>query len=273
MISATPPVVRNERSSGHSVLSVRIDEKRFSLSPILGSIAFDVEPNQFVVVLGPSGCGKTTLLRILSGLDRDFAGTVLLGSKPVTRPSSNIALMFQDVRLLPWMTVELNIKFATAAVQNPKSPQNSLSAVGLDPAVLSFFPRKLSGGMAKRVALARALAANPAVLLLDEPFSELDTAAKYNLYDLLVETVHSRDAPVAAVMVTHDISEAVYLADKILVLSGGRPASISSVVPVTLPRPRYREDAEFIKLCTSLMVAAISDVESTLMSSNADLRK
>jgi ABC-type nitrate/sulfonate/bicarbonate transport system ATPase subunit len=113
--------------------------------------------------------------------------------------------------------------------------------------------------MSKRVALARALAGNPSVLLLDEPFSELDTASKYNLYDQLIESVRSQNAPIGAIMVTHDISEAVYLADKILVLSGKRPACISSIVPIELPRPRSRDNAKFLALCTSLMVAAISD--------------
>jgi len=262
MVSPIRPAMRNDVSSARSVLSVRIQEKRFGVVPVLGSITFEVEPNQFVVVLGPSGCGKTTLLRVLAGLDREFVGRIMLGLNSVIRPSSSIALMFQDVRLLPWMTVERNIKFAAAASENPKSPQDSLVSVGLDPAILSYYPRKISGGMAKRVALARALAGNPSVLLLDEPFSELDTASKYGLYDLLIESVHSPDAPVGAIMVTHDISEAVYLADKILVLSGKRPASISSVVPVELPRPRYRDDADFLKLCTSLMIAAISESES-----------
>lgn len=266
-----PLTGRKEFEPVPSVLSVKVNEKRFGSHAVLGSITFDLEPNQFVVVLGPSGCGKSTLLRILAGLDTDFSGSIMLGLGSVTRPSSKIGLMFQDVRLLPWMTVERNIKFATTALPNPKSPRDSLIAVGLNAAILPYYPRKLSGGMAKRVALARALAGNPSVLLLDEPFSELDAASKYSLYDLLVETVHSPGAPAGAIMVTHDISEAVYLADKIFVLSGKHPTGISSIVPIGLPRPRSRDDVDFLRLCTSLMVATISETGLAIETRNPDL--
>jgi ABC-type nitrate/sulfonate/bicarbonate transport system ATPase subunit len=245
------------------LLSVCIQDKQFDSSSILGHIEFSLEPSRFTVILGPSGSGKTTLLRTIAGLDSDFTGRVFFNTTLVTQPMPNVALMFQDVRLFPWMTVERNIMFAAVAVPTPRSATEVLRLVGLDSAILRLYPRQLSGGMAKRVALARALAGDPSVLLLDEPFSDLDTASKYRIYDLLVGVVQSPHAPVAAALVTHDISEAVYLADEIIVLSGRRPATISSTIPVTIPRPRRRDDPMFLRLCTQLMVAAISNVEDS----------
>lgn len=247
-------------------LSVTVTQKSFGDTVLLGDISFTLEANKLLVILGPSGCGKTTLLRIVSGLDREFDGGVRLESELVTRPTPQIAMMFQDVRLFPWLTVRRNLAFAAAAAASDNyRPDELLQLVGLPPGSAGLYPRQLSGGMAKRVALARAFAGDPTILLLDEPFSDLDPKAKYSLYDSLVTAANSPRRPMSVVMVTHDIGEAVFLADEIVVLSSKRPTTIASVVPVRIPRPRRRDDPEFVRQCTALMMVAISDLDAILI--------
>jgi len=245
------------------LLSVQVEEKSFNTTQILGAMRFNVMPNRFVVILGPSGCGKTTLLRIISGLDQNYTGTIRLNAERVDRPTPQIAMMFQDVRLFPWMTVDQNLRFAVSNRKDAASI-DLLNVVGLPSGLLQSHPNKLSGGMMKRVALARTLASEPSIMLLDEPFSELDLRSKYAMYEIVLNRVKASTKAISAVMVTHDITEAVYLADDILILSGKRPSTVSSSMVVNLPHPRRTDSSQFVELCTSLMMFTLSDVHSAV---------
>jgi sulfonate transport system ATP-binding protein len=248
-----------EPSAPPAVLTARIERKSFAGRVVLENLHLALSAHSTTVILGPSGCGKSTLLRILAGLDSQFQGEVARHGVRITEPVPQIALMFQDVRLLPWKTVTHNLEFAGA---RGGASRELLTRVGLDAEVGALHPRQLSGGMAKRVALARALASNPELLLLDEPFSDLDQAAKYKLYDLLIAQVSVRTQPLSVLMVTHDIAEAVYLADEVLLLSTERPTTVAARLRIDLPRPRQRQSAEFLSICTSLMGASIADPHS-----------
>ena len=206
---------------------------------------------QFVVIVGPSGCGKSTLLRVLSGLIRPSAGEVRLNDERITQPSPRIGLMFQDAALLPWRTVEQNIRLplelgdraaitlrlgsSAARMRDGQFAIDDLiRLVGLS-GFEQAYPRELSGGMAQRVSLARALITRPPVLLLDEPFGALDAMTRESL-TASVEGI-LRTTKTTAVMVTHSIAEAVFLADQIVVCSP-RPGRVVGTVQVGLPRPR-----------------------------------
>ncbi len=203
-----------------------------------------VTRGQFVAIVGPSGCGKSTLLRIIAGLIQPSAGEVWLDGEHITQPSSRIGMMFQDAALLPWRTVEQNIRLPLElggrAARSVSSTMGHLPIPDLIHLVgLAGFehayPRELSGGMAQRVALARALITHPPVLLLDEPFGALDAMTRENL-TASVEGI-LRETGTTAVMVTHSIAEAVFLADQVVVCSP-RPGSVVGSVQVGLPRPR-----------------------------------
>ncbi|GIV85102.1 MAG: ABC transporter ATP-binding protein [Candidatus Roseilinea sp.] len=210
----------------------------------LRDFSLRVARGQFVAIVGPSGCGKSTLLRIIAGLIQPSAGEVRLDGERITQPSSRIGVMFQDAALLPWRTVEQNIRLPLelgGRAAHPVAPatRHSLIAelihlVGLG-GFERAYPHELSGGMAQRVALARALITRPPVLLLDEPFGALDAMTRENL-TALVEGI-LRETGTTAVMVTHSIAEAVFLADHVVVCSP-RPGSVVGNVKVGLPRPR-----------------------------------
>ena len=220
--------------------------------PALGPISLEVEDHEFVCVLGPSGCGKSTLIRVLAGLQKATSGEVLGDGIPITRPLPELAIMFQDVNLMPWRTVRDNIALplelaAVPAAQRYETVRMLLPQLCLESFELAF-PGELSGGMAQRVALGRVMVQAPRVLLLDEPFGALDalTREKLSLEFLQVW----RQSRQTVLMVTHDINEAVLLADRIIIMSG-RPGRVAANLPVSLPRPRrvdmiYRE--EFVRL-------------------------
>ena len=195
-----------------------VTEKRFGNGmAVLKDVTLEVTDGQFVAVLGASGAGKTTLLRIIAGLDRDFTG--------IREVPERIGFVFQEPRLLPWRTVGENIRLVLPERSNGQDAvRASLAAVGLDGYAASY-PRSLSGGQARRVALARALASNAQLLLLDEPFVSLDESAAESLRALLHELWRQRRMRV--VLVTHDISEAARLGQRIVVLAGS-PASIAA---------------------------------------------
>ena len=204
---------------------------------MIENLHLDVRPQHVVALLGPSGIGKTTLLRMLAGLERNFEGDVLLDGVPVTKPTRDIQLLFQDYRLLPWKTVYENVRFAsrdiTAAVDRA---DEWIKFVGLE-SRRNAWPKTLSGGEAGRVAFARAFVDQPKVLLLDEPFSGLDLATKYSLQDELLRALARQ--PASVVLVSHSIDDAVFLADTIHVVSS-RPMTIEYSVTVEMPRPRRR---------------------------------
>ena len=208
--------------------------------PVLDRLSFTVQAGAFVAVLGPSGCGKSTLLRVMAGLLPPTTGQVLLAGKPIRGPQPQVGMVFQSANLLPWRTVLGNILLPLQlqgwpAAQARAQAQAMVQLVGLE-GFEHTLPRDLSGGMAQRVALARALVHHPRLLLLDEPFANLDALTRESMWDELLRLwQHQRQT---VVMVTHSITEALLLADRVLVL-GPRPARLRLDLPVPLPRPRH----------------------------------
>ena len=212
---------------------------------MLDHLSFNVY-KEFVCIVGPSGCGKSTLLRIIDGLDKPTHGQVLFHGQPITTPSPKIGVIFQTFALIPWKTVLGNVQMALEGSNIPKDEQLKIAEkyvqdVGLE-GFETAFPKELSGGMKQRVGIARALALQPEVLLMDEPFSSLDALTAENLRREVLEIWQN---PVyttnCVVMVTHNVQEAVYMADRVIVLSH-RPATILDDVQITLERPRNPRD-------------------------------
>jgi NitT/TauT family transport system ATP-binding protein len=205
----------------------------------LGGIDLDVAPNEFVVLLGPSGCGKSTLLYLVAGLESPSSGMIESHGVPVTRPSSDRSLIFQEPSLYPWLSVAENVAFGLKLKGVPRAERHAVAAqilqkMGLSD-VLDTRPDELSAGMRQRVAVARALAMKPSVLLMDEPFAALDVQTRSKLQDFLIQAW--RDSGASVLFVTHHIDEALALADRIVVITA-RPGRIKSIVPVKLGRPR-----------------------------------
>ena len=207
--------------------------------PVLQGIDLTIAAGEIVAVLGPSGCGKSTLLRLIAGLDQPSSGELRLGDKPVVRSDPRCAVVFQEPRLFPWKNVAKNVAVGARRSQSHSTPDEWLRLVGLDGFAKSL-PHQLSGGMAQRTALARALIGQPGVLLLDEPFAALDALTRLQMQDLLWNVCERTGSTV--LLVTHDVDEALHLADRIVIL-GNRPASIVATIPVTSSRPRARGDA------------------------------
>src|SRR5476651_155049 len=210
----------------------------------LDAVSFSVGPGEIVAIVGGSGCGKSTLLRAVSGLDTPSQGRVLLDGMPITKPHEKIGIIFQEPRLLPWLTVAGNVGFGLE--DRPRAERNervaaALARVGLTDKA-NMWPRELSGGQAQRVAIARALVPRPEVLLLDEPFSALDAFTRADLQDHLLDLW--ADSRPTLILVTHDVDEAVVLADRIMVMSP-RPGRIFDEIGIDLPRPRDRQSAAF----------------------------
>ena len=203
----------------------------------LADIQFKIEEGEFVSLVGPSGCGKTTLLNLIGGLDTDVEGSILVdGIAPTNGPVTGH--MFQTPRLMPWLTVRENIQLVEKDVAvNGRRTDQLLAEMGLAN-FADTYPVHLSGGMRRRVALARAFLNEPALLLLDEPFLSLDTPVANHLRRMLLDLCARRSATV--LFVTHDLREALYLADRVLFMSGG-PGSIVLDLPIDLPRPREPE--------------------------------
>jgi sulfonate transport system ATP-binding protein len=214
----------------------------------LDGITLDVKPGEIVAIVGGSGCGKSTLLRAISGLDTPSQGRVLLDGEPITQPHEKIGMIFQEPRLLPWLTVADNVGFGLE--HRPRAQRNGLTAAALTRVGLSekarMWPRELSGGQAQRVAIARALVPHPEVLLLDEPFSALDAFTRVDLQDHLLDLW--ADLRPTLILVTHDVDEAVVLADRIMVMRP-QPGRIYEEIVSELPRPRDRQSAayDFVK--------------------------
>jgi sulfonate transport system ATP-binding protein len=205
-------------------------------------IDLTVDTQEIVAVIGPSGCGKSTILRLIAGLEEPSSGRVTVAGHEVRGPDRSAGIVFQQPRLMPWLTVTQNVAFGLE--RGPSSRQETeevIDRVGLS-GFASALPRELSGGMAQRVAIARALVTKPPVLLLDEPFSALDAFTRIDLQSHLLD-VWDWYRP-TLFLVTHDVDEALVLADRIVVL-GGSPGTIQSEVVVDLSRPRSRTDSAF----------------------------
>jgi len=223
-----------------------------------------VAPGEFVAILGPSGCGKSTLLRIVAGLDQPSGGTVTLDGTPVTRPGPDRGMVFQSYTLFPWLTVAQNIRYGLAERRLPEAEQAAIAARFIDRVGLRGFenhwPKQLSGGMQQRCALARALANDPEILLLDEPFGALDHQTRELMQELLLEIWEADRKTV--LFVTHDIDEAVFLANRVLVMSA-RPGRIKAEVAAPLPYPRdwtVKTTPEFASLKARLMAEIHEEV-------------
>jgi sulfonate transport system ATP-binding protein len=210
----------------------------------LDSITLDVEPGEIVAVIGGSGCGKSTLLRACGGLDAPTQGSVVLDDVAITRPHEKIGIIFQEPRLLPWLSVADNVGFGIE--DRPKAEREKRVAFALERVGLTdkakVWPRELSGGQAQRVAIARALVPRPEVLLLDEPFSALDAFTRVDLQDHLLNLW--AELKPTLVLVTHDVEEAIALADRIVVMRP-RPGRVADEIAIDLPRPRDRQSAAF----------------------------
>jgi sulfonate transport system ATP-binding protein len=210
----------------------------------LDGVNIEVEPGEVVAVVGGSGCGKSTLLRAISGLDTPSQGRVVLDGVDIKSPQEEIGIIFQEPRLLPWLTVADNVGFGLEhrpRAERRERVAKALARVGLTDKA-DMWPRELSGGQAQRVAIARALVPRPEVLLLDEPFSALDAFTRTDLQDHLLD-LWSEDRP-TLILVTHDVEEAIVLADRILVMQP-RPGRIYEEILADLPRPRDRQSAAF----------------------------
>ena len=204
-------------------------------------LTFEIDDREVVTIVGPSGCGKTTVLKLMAGLLRPTEGTIELDGVPVTRPPEQIALVFQDysASLYPWMKVADNVAFPLRRKKLSRADRDArvsraLSSVGLAD-FADRYPWQLSGGMQQRVAIARGLAYQPRILLMDEPFGALDAQTRADLEDLVLRVREEFD--VTIIFVTHDIDESVYLADRVLVM-GPRPTFIDVDLAVDLPSPR-----------------------------------
>ena len=244
-MSLAPEIVRGE-------VTIRHLSKSFTLNgrplPVLNDVNLKIRSGESLAIVGASGSGKTTLLRILAGLDDADSGEVLIDGKVIAGMGEERAVIFQEPRLLPWLTVLDNVAFGLDARGVSREEARSragryVQLVGLQ-SFENAYPRQLSGGMAQRVGIARALAVQPEILLLDEPLGALDAMTKIGMQQELTRIW--RDEDVTTILVTHDLEEAIYLADRILILpreKNGEPR----LIEIDLPRPRDRSSREFVR--------------------------
>ena len=218
----------------------------------LEPIDLKVSDNDFITILGPSGCGKSTLLRIVAGLDKATSGHVLLDDRPVTGPGADRGVVFQSYTLFPWLTVRENIGFGLRERGVSEIERNRIADAFIERIGLSGFgnhwPKQLSGGMQQRTAIARALANDPKILLLDEPFGALDNQTRALMQEMLLG-IWERDRK-TVLFVTHDIDEAIFLGGRVIVMSA-RPGRIKADIKIDLPHPRsykVKTSVEFVRL-------------------------
>ncbi len=213
----------------------------------LDNVTLNIDDGDFISIIGTSGCGKTTLLRVIAGLENDFTGDIRLKDRPVAGPGTDRAVIFQEHRLLPWYTIEENVGFGLkgkSGAEQRETVQQCLRLVGLA-GFEKAYPAQVSGGMAQRAAIARALVGKPEILLLDEPLGALDALTRMYMQREL-ERIWQQERS-TMIMVTHDIEEAIFLSDKVVVMSC-RPGRVKKVIPVPLARPRDRAGYDFVKI-------------------------
>jgi len=224
-------------------------QQKFSIGKetleVLRDINIELGAGEFVSIVGQSGCGKSTLLRIIAGIDKPSSGKVTIGEKEVVGSSADVGVLFQESRLLPWYTVEKNIAYGIISKMSKKEKTDRVNElielVGLK-GFEKALPEQLSGGMQKRVAIARTLAGRPKVLLLDEPFGALDAFTKINLQEELLKIWEKEK--ITTLLVTHDIEEAIFLGNRVIVMSV-KPGVIKKVVPIKLTSDRDRTSGDF----------------------------
>jgi ABC-type nitrate/sulfonate/bicarbonate transport system ATPase subunit len=219
----------------------------------LDNVSLSVAAGELVSLIGPSGCGKSTLLRLIAGLDSPDSGELWVGIEPITAPSAERGLVFQDPNLFPWLTVRRNIESGLVArrVLHEKRDEvdEFMRLVGLE-AFAKAYPHHLSGGMAQRVALARALINHPKVLLLDEPLGALDAFTRMKMQDEVLRLWEARGTTM--LLVTHDIDEAIYMSDRIIIMTP-RPGRLERTIEIDLERPRQRNSPEFLRLRSEIL--------------------
>ncbi len=214
----------------------------------LDDVSLSIGAGELVSIVGPSGCGKSTLLRMIAGLTGPTTGELAIGAEPITGASADRGLVFQDPNLFPWLTVRRNIEVGLVAQGKLREKRAEVDEfmrlVGLETFANSF-PHHLSGGMAQRVSLARALINHPRVLLLDEPLGALDAFTRMRMQDEVLRLWQTRGTTM--LFVTHDIDEAIYMSDRIIIMTQ-RPGKIEQIIPVDIDRPRDRSSPEFLQL-------------------------
>jgi ABC-type nitrate/sulfonate/bicarbonate transport system ATPase subunit len=250
--TATPPSKLAIESVSRSFRSM-LDRRRARFVQVLNNISFEMYEGEIVSVVGLSGCGKTTLLRIIGGLLEPDGGSIRVDGRPVRGPGLDRAIVFQQPSLLPWRTALRNVQFGlelkrTSNEVSTARAREALELVGLRD-YEQYYPKQLSGGMQQRVGLARALAVEPEILLMDEPFSALDAQTREGLQAELLDLQATTRKTI--MFVTHDLDEAIYLSDRVLVLLP-HPGRVHMIIEVGLPRPRgavldVKSDPEFIK--------------------------
>ena len=208
---------------------------------------------ELIALIGPSGCGKSTLLRLVAGLDSADSGDLLIGIEAITAPNAERGLVFQDPNLFPWLTVRRNIQAGLVARRVLHEKKNEVNEfmrlVGLE-IFANVYPHHLSGGMAQRAALARALINHPKILLLDEPLGALDAFTRMRMQDEVLRLWEARRTTM--LLVTHDIDEAIYMSDRIMIMTP-RPGRIERTIPVELARPRQRDSGDFLRLRSDIL--------------------
>lgn len=222
---------------------------------VLEAVNFDVKEGELVCILGPSGCGKTTILRIIAGLVDKTSGSIIVDGHEITGPGPDRGMVFQDFALFPWRTVKRNIEFGLEIKKIPPEERSKIAEqfihlVGLE-GFENSHPSELSGGMKQRVGIARALANNPHILLMDEPFGALDSQTRNQMQTELLRIQDETKKTI--VFITHSVDESVFLADRILILSS-RPGHVVKEYKIDLPRPRDRGDPEFIAIRRSILM-------------------
>lgn len=237
---------------------------------VFNNINLKIKKGEFLSLLGPSGCGKSTLLNIIAGLDKSTKGMVQVGSKPVNGPGPDRGVVFQEAALMPWLTVLENVMFGLKKKMNKEQAEKKaleyLKLVHLSKFVKSY-PHELSGGMKQRVSIARALAMDPEILLMDEPFGALDEQTRSMLHKE-VQYIWEQTGK-TIIFVTHNIRESVLLSDRII-LMGTRPGGIISEFPVNIPRPRKPSSPEFIKLEEDIMNLLAGEIEKVMKEEMGD---
>ena len=234
--------------------------------PAIQDVSFALNRGEFACLVGPSGCGKSTLLKMAAGLDKPTSGEIRFCGRPVTGPHPKISMVFQSFALFPWRTVVGNVGYGLEIQGVPKvnridSVQKYLEMVGLA-GYGHLYPKQLSGGMKQRVGIARALAVDPEVILMDEAFSAIDEFTAETLREEVAD-IHA-ETEKTFVLVTHNLVEAVELADKIIVLSS-RPARVKKILDVDLERPRDRTHSEFVHAHKSIFALLKEELETTMV--------
>ena len=246
-VEASSLVVRDVRKSFPA------PDNPLSRRQVLDGVSFSLAAGELISLIGPSGCGKSTLLRLVAGLDSADSGDLLIGAEPITAPNPQRGLVFQDPNLFPWLTVRRNIQAGLVArgVLREKNHEvdEFMRLVGLE-TFANVYPHHLSGGMAQRAALARALINHPKILLLDEPLGALDAFTRMRMQDEVLRLWEARRTTM--LLVTHDIDEAIYMSDRIMIMTP-RPGRIERTIPVELARPRQRDSGDFLRLRSDIL--------------------